>query len=55
MDVDGGFRYARLYVAEVGNTGTDNISGVLILKNAKHKRENLAGSAVTGSIVYVRT
>lgn len=55
MDVDGGFRYVRAYVAEVGNTGTDNISGVLILHKAKHKRENLAASATTGGQVYVRT
>jgi len=55
MDVDGGFRYVRVYCAEVGNTGPDNVSGVLQLTQARHKKENLQGSAVTGSIVYVRT
>ena len=56
LDVDNSFRYARLYVAEVGNTGTDNISGVLILHHGKEqKRAELHKTAATGSVVYVRT
>lgn len=55
MDVDGGFRYTRVYCAETGNTGPDNISGVLQLTQAKHKKKELDVAAVSGSKVYVRT
>ena len=55
LDVDNAFRYVRVYCAEVTGTGTDNITGALILKGANHKKENLHATPVTGSIVYVRT
>jgi hypothetical protein len=55
MDVDGGFRYVRVYCAETGNTGTDNVSGVLELCGARHKKAELQATAATGSKVYVRT
>ncbi len=55
LDVDNSFRYARPYVAEAGNSGTDNISGVFIVRYAHDKRENIHKTAATGSVVYVRT
>jgi hypothetical protein len=53
LDVDGGFNHVRLYVAEAGNSGTDNVTGVLIRYAAATKRKELQGAAATGSQVYV--
>ena len=53
LDAANGFNRVRVYVAEVGNTGPDNISGTLILHHARDKKENLHKTAVTGEIVYV--
>lgn len=53
LDVANGFTHVRLYVAEGGNTGTDNIGGFLVRYGAKNKRKQLQGAAVTGSKVYV--
>lgn len=54
FDVANGFTYVRLYVAEGGNTGVDNVTGVLIRHGAHAKTAQLNGAAVTGSKVYVR-
>jgi hypothetical protein len=54
MDVAGGFRYVRLYAAEGGNTGVDEVCGLLILHSAKYASENLHRAASAGSVVYVR-
>lgn len=54
MDVAGGFDYVRLYVAEGGNTGVDNVTAALIRYGANNKRKQLQGAAVTGSKVYVQ-
>jgi hypothetical protein len=54
FDVAGGFKYVRLYVAEGGNTGTDNVAGFLIRCCAANKRKQLQGAAVVGEKVYVR-
>lgn len=53
MDVANGYSHVRLYVAEGGNTGTDNIGGFLIRYGAKNKRRQLQGAAATGEKVYV--
>lgn len=54
MDVAGGFTFVRLYVAEGGNTGVDNVTGFLLRYDARHKKAAQNGAAVTGSKVYVR-
>ena len=53
MDVDGGFDYIRGYVAEGGNTGVDNVMGVLIRYGYAYPKKELQGAASTGSKVYV--
>lgn len=53
MDVANGFTHVRLYVAEGGNTGVDNITGVLIRYGAHTKRAQLEAAASTGAVVYV--
>ena len=55
LDVDNGFQFVRVYAAEGGNTGTDEVFGVLILHAAREKHAEKHGAAVAGSIVYVRT
>ena len=55
MDVDNGFDYVRLYVAEGGNSGTDNVNGVLIRYGYAYPKKELQGAASTGSQVYVDT
>jgi hypothetical protein len=54
MDVAGGFTHVRLYVAEGGNTGVDNVTGFLLRYGSQTKRAQKNGAAVTGSKVYVR-
>jgi len=53
MDVDNGFDYIRLYVAEGGNTGTDNVTGVVIRYGYAYPKKELQGAASTGAQVYV--
>jgi len=53
LDVANGFTHVRLYVAEGGNTGVDNVTGVLVRYGSHNKRKQLQGAAVTGSKVYV--
>lgn len=54
LDVELGFKYVRLFVAEVGNTGVDNIAGALILHGAGYPAENLHRAAAAAAVVYVR-
>jgi len=54
MDVDNGFDFVRLYVAEGGNTGVDNVTGVLIRYGYAYPKKELQGAASTGSKVYVK-
>lgn len=54
MDVANGFKYVRLYVAEGGNTGVDNVTGFLVRYGSRDKKAQKNGAAVTGSKVYVR-
>ena len=53
LDVDGGFDYIRLYVGEGGNTGTDNVTGVVVRYGYAYPKKELQGAASTGSQVYV--
>ena len=53
MDADNGFDYIRLYVAEGGNTGVDNVAGCLIRYGYAYPKKELQGAASTGSKVYV--
>ena len=53
LDVDNGFDHIRLYVAEGGNTGTDNVTGVVIRYGYAYPKKELQGAAVSGSKVYV--
>lgn len=53
LDVANGFTHVRLYVAEGGNTGTDNVGGFLLRYGAKNKRKELQGAASSGAQVYV--
>lgn len=54
LDVENGFRYVRAYAAETGNTGVDNISGVIVRHGAHRKFKNQHATPVAASIVYVR-
>ena len=53
MDVDNGFDYIRLYCAEGGNTGVDNVTGVVIRYGYAYPKKELQGAASTGAQVYV--
>ena len=53
MDVDGGFDHVRLYVAEGGNTGVDEVMGVLIRYSTHTRKAEKEAAAVTGETVYV--
>jgi hypothetical protein len=55
FDVDNGFNHVRLYVAEGGNSGADNVAGVLIRYGYQSPQKELQGAAVTGGQVYVST
>lgn len=54
FDVENGFKFVRLYVAEGGNTGVDNVTGFLLRYGAHHKHAEQNGAAVAGEKVYVR-
>ena len=56
MDVDAAtpFDFIRLYLAEGGNTGVDNVTGILIRYGYAYPQKELNGAAVTGSRVYVQ-
>ena len=55
FDIDSGFEHIRLYVAEAGNSGTDNIFGVVARYGYAYPQKELQGAASTGSQVYVST
>ena len=54
LDAQNGFRYVRAFVAETGNTGVDNVSGVIVRHGPHYGRANLHKAPVAASIVYVR-
>ena len=53
MDADNEFDHIRLYVAEGGNSGTDNVAGVVIRYGYAYPKKAVQGAASTGSQVYV--
>jgi hypothetical protein len=53
LDVDSAELYVRYYVAEAGNTGTDNACGYMSLYGYKYPRKELQGAAAAASQVYV--
>jgi hypothetical protein len=53
LDTDNGFDHIRLYVAEGGNTGVDNVTAVLVRYANAYPQKELQGAASTGSKVYV--
>jgi len=53
LDVDGGFHFVRVYLAETGNSGTDNVSAVYVRSGARDAYSNLPVAAAVGSKVYV--
>lgn len=54
LDVSGGFQFVRLYVAEGGNTGVDNVLGFVVAYGAAHKRKEQQGAATAAQKVYIR-
>lgn len=55
FDIDSSFEHIRLYVAEAGNSGTDNIFGVVARYGYAYPQKELQGAASSGSKVYVST
>ena len=53
LDVSNGFAFVRVYLAETGNTGVDNVSAVYIQIDTRNAYTALQGAAVAGSRVYV--
>lgn len=53
LDTENGYRWVRVYCAETGNSGTDNVDGVLILHCAKSQYAQREAAASTGAVVYV--
>lgn len=53
FDVTNGFKYVRVYCAETGDTGTDNVSAVVI-RGGGIKRDALNGADSSGVYVYVK-
>lgn len=55
LDVDSGFEHVRAYIAEGGNSGTDEAFGALQRYGYSYPQKELKGAATTGSKVYVDT
>ena len=55
FDIDNGFEHIRLYVAEAGNSGTDNVFGIVARYGYAYPQKEVQGAASTGSQVYVDT
>ena len=53
LDVSGGFKFVRVYLAEAGNTDVDNVSAVYVRANSRNAYSNLMETAAAGSKVYV--
>lgn len=53
LDQANGFTHVRLYVAEGGNSGTDNVTAFLIRHGARYKKAEQNGAATSGEKVYV--
>ncbi len=53
FDTANGYLFVRLYVAEGGNSGVDQVGGFLMRYNSRYPQKQKQGAAVTGSKVYV--
>lgn len=53
LDTDNGYDHVRLYVAEGGNSGVDNVTGFLIRYGSRFAGKERNGAAVAGEKVYV--
>jgi hypothetical protein len=53
LDGDGGFEFIRLLLTEAGNSGTDNVTALVIRYDYKYPQKELNGAASTGAQVYV--
>ena len=53
MDFANGYYYVRLYAAETGDSGTDNVSGVIVLYGARDKYAERGAAAASGETVYI--
>ena len=53
FDIDSSFEHIRLYVAEAGNSGVDNVFGIVARYGYAYPQKELQGAASTGSKVYV--
>ena len=54
LDIDLLFDHIRVYLAEGGNTGVDNVTSVLNRYGNAYPAKEKNGAAVTGSRVYVQ-
>ncbi len=54
LDVANGFTHVRVYLAETGNTGTDNVSAVYLRSTGKYQHSELNDAASSGAKVYVK-
>lgn len=52
LDAANGFRYVRVYLAETGNTGVDNVSAVYVATKARYSAADINGAAATGELQY---
>ena len=55
FDIDSSFEHTRLYVAEAGNSGTDNVFGIVARYGYAYPQKEVQGAASAGSQVYVDT
>lgn len=53
MDMNGGFRYVRLYAASTGNTAADQLFGFMEISRAGHKKAKQQGAYSAAVQVYV--
>jgi len=53
LDADNGFDHIRLYVAETGNNGTDNVTIAAIRYGYAYPKKELQGAASSAAKVYV--
>lgn len=53
LDVTNGYTHVRVYLAEGGNSGVDNVSAVYVRCGARDAYSNLMVAPVAGSKVYV--
>lgn len=52
LDAANGFRYVRVYLAEGGNTGVDNVQAVYVRRKARFAQADINGAASTGVLQY---